>query len=117
MNAHIKSKNNSILSKKQSHVAGEVERGGEPAAGLHIKLPAAALLNFRNRPLESLGVYCDAITHRPEIGEIEDQRPEAGNGPGWRAPKGVDGCPLPRDYADESNGPDESEQNAAGWKR
>lgn len=93
-------------------MAGEVERSGEPAAGLHIELTAAEPPNLENCALESLGIHGDAIPHSPEIGEIEDQRVEAGNGPWRRAPEAVGGRPLPRDKGKESNGPDEREQSA-----
>lgn len=98
-------------------MAGEVERGGEPAASRHIELAAAAPPDFRHGPLKSLGVHGNAIPHRPEIGEIEDKRAEAGNGAGWRAPEAIEGCPLPRDDENETEGPDESQQSAVEGKK
>lgn len=93
-------------------MAGEVKGSREPTPGLNIELTSTSFFNFGNSPLKGLGIYGDSISHGSEIGDIEDETPQIGDGPRMaaRVYEAIDGCSLPEEDKEESEGPDDGEK-------
>lgn len=95
----LNAKNNSTLIKEQSHVAGEIERSGEPPPGRHIELataPPPQLADGRHRPLERLCVEGHPIANRPKVCQIEGGRPLPRDRP--HRHRGGHAVPAPPEY-------------------
>lgn len=108
------------LGEEEGHVAGEVERAGEPPSGRHIELRSAAVRECRDGldgALEGVGVHRPPVPDGAEVREVVGVRAQ----PGRRARRGREepapgehGGALPEEDEREPGDPDGGEQGLVG---